>query len=63
MRWRDGPAADGELDRALLLLEQRHLDTLAQMAMRASTTTRCKSPSGCVEMSGIRGNGGSAASG
>ncbi|KAF3538268.1 hypothetical protein F2Q69_00023405 [Brassica cretica] len=32
LRWRDGPAADGELARTLLLLEQRHLDTLAQMA-------------------------------
>ena len=63
LRWRDGPAANGELARTLLLLEQRHLDTLAQMAVRASTTTRWKSPSGRVDMSGIGGNGGSAASG
>ena len=60
--WRDGPAVDGELARTLLLLEQRHLDTLAQMAVRASTT-RWKSPSRRVDMSGIGGNGGSAASG
>ena len=63
LRWRDGPAADGELARTLLLLDQRHLDTLAQMSVRASTTTRWKSPSGRVEMSGIGGNGGSAATG
>ncbi|KAF2619386.1 hypothetical protein F2Q68_00039129 [Brassica cretica] len=31
--WRDGPAANGGLARTLLLLEQRHLDTLAQMAV------------------------------
>ncbi|KAH0858859.1 hypothetical protein HID58_087120, partial [Brassica napus] len=31
-RWRDGPAADGDLAHTLALLEQRHLDTLAQMA-------------------------------
>ena len=61
--WRDGPAADGELALALALLEQRHFDTLAQMAVRASTTTRWKSPSGRVDMSGICGNGGSAGSG
>ncbi|KAG5414586.1 hypothetical protein IGI04_002153 [Brassica rapa subsp. trilocularis] len=29
LRWHDGPAADGELARTLLLLKQRHLDTLA----------------------------------
>ena len=63
LHWRDGPAANGELARTLLLLEQRHLDTLAQMAVRASTTMRWKSPSGCVDMSGIGGNGGSSASG
>ena len=63
LRWRDGPAADGELARALLLLEQRRLVTLAQLAVKASTTTRWKSPSGRVDMSGIGGNGGSAASG
>ena len=63
LRWRDGPAANGELARTLLLLEHQHLDTLAQIAVRASTTTRLKSPSGRVDMSGIGGNGGSAASG
>ncbi|KAF2583384.1 hypothetical protein F2Q68_00006740 [Brassica cretica] len=46
LRWRDGPAANGGLAHTLLLFEQRHLDTLAQMAVRASTTTRWKSPSG-----------------
>ena len=61
MRWRDGPAADGELARTLLLLEQRHLDTLAQSGI--STTTNWKSPSGRVDMSGIGGNGGSVYSG
>uniref|UniRef100_A0A0D3AAM5 Uncharacterized protein n=1 Tax=Brassica oleracea var. oleracea TaxID=109376 RepID=A0A0D3AAM5_BRAOL len=56
-----GPCSvTGELARTLLLLEQRHLDTLAQMAVRASTTTRWKSPSGRVDMSGVGGNGGSA---
>ena len=63
LRWRDGPAASGELACTLLLLEQRHIDTLAQMAVRASTTTRWKSSSESVDMSGIGGNGGSAASG
>ncbi|KAF2559495.1 hypothetical protein F2Q68_00016238 [Brassica cretica] len=63
LRWRDGPAANGELARTLLLLEQRHLDTQAQMALRTSTTTRWKSPSGRIDMSGIGGNGGSVASG
>ncbi|KAL0645607.1 hypothetical protein Bca4012_043898 [Brassica carinata] len=43
LRWRDGHAADGELARTLLLLKQRHLDTQAQLAVRASTTTRWKS--------------------
>ena len=62
-RWRDDPAANNELACTLLLLEQRHIDTLAQMAVRASTTTRWKSPSGRVDMSGIGGNGGSAVSG
>ncbi|KAF3578465.1 hypothetical protein DY000_02031227 [Brassica cretica] len=61
--WSDGPTTNGELACTLLLLEQRHLDTLAQMAVRASTTTRWESPSGHVDMSGIGGNGGSAASG
>ena len=61
--WRDGPAANGELARKLLLLEQRHLDTLAQMAVRVSTTTRWKSPSKRVDMSSIGENGGSGASG
>ncbi|KAG5384164.1 hypothetical protein IGI04_035634, partial [Brassica rapa subsp. trilocularis] len=60
LHWRDGPAADGELGRTLILLEQRHLDTLPQMAVRASTTMCWKSPSGRVDMSGIGGNGGSA---
>ena len=63
LRWRDGPAADGDLALTLALLEQRHLDTLAQMAVRATTTTRWKSPSRRVDMSGMGGNGGSAASG
>ena len=63
LRWRDGPAADGKLALTLALLEQRHLDTLAQMAVRASTTTRWKSPSSRVDMSGIGGNGGSVGSG
>jgi len=43
--------ADGELALTLALLEQQHLDTLAQMALRASTTTRWKSPSGRVDIS------------
>ena len=51
LRWRDGPAADDELAHTLLLLEQRHLNTLAQMAVRISTTTHWKSPSGRVDMS------------
>ena len=63
LRWRDGSAADGELAGTLLLLEQRHLDTLAKKAVRASTTTRWKSPSGRVDMSGMGGKGGSASSG
>ena len=63
LRWRDGPAANDALARTLLLLEQRHLDTLAQMAVRASTTMHWKSPSGRVDMSGIGGKGGSASSG
>ena len=56
LRWRDGAAADGELALTLAMLEQRHLDTVAQMAVRTSTTTRWKSPSGRVDMSGIGGN-------
>ena len=63
LRWQDGPAADGELSRTFRLLEQRHLDTLAQMSVRASMTTRQKSPSGRVDMSGMGGKGGRASSG
>ncbi|KAF2553247.1 hypothetical protein F2Q68_00033974 [Brassica cretica] len=59
--WHDGPSVDGELARTLLLLEQRHLDTQAQMAVKASTTTRWKSPLGRVDMSRIGGNSGNAA--
>ena len=63
LSWRDGPAADGDMALRFSLLEQRHLDTLVQMVVRASTTTRWKSSCSRADMSSMSGKGGSGASG
>ncbi|KAF3566732.1 hypothetical protein DY000_02015968 [Brassica cretica] len=61
LRWRDGPAADGELSRTLRLLEQRHLDTLAQMSAvvlpraDAAVVLQCAGP--CSGAAGLLGLG------
>ncbi|KAF3506731.1 hypothetical protein F2Q69_00005730 [Brassica cretica] len=54
LSWRDGPVADGDVALRLSMLEQRHLDTLAQMVLRA-TTMRWKSSCSRADMYGCLG--------